>query len=52
MQFEKTQSIQGEVHDIVLDITRARKELYWQPHIDIEQGLKKTYQWFKEQNNN
>ncbi len=28
------------------DITKARKELGWEPHVDIETGLKKTIEYF------
>jgi len=29
------------------DITRAKKELNWQPRIKLEEGLKTTIKWFK-----
>ncbi|MCK4437333.1 SDR family oxidoreductase [bacterium] len=29
------------------DITKARKELSWQPKVSLEEGLKKTIEWFK-----
>ncbi len=29
------------------DITKAKKELNWEPKIKIEEGLKKTIEWFK-----
>jgi len=29
------------------DITRAKKELNWQPRIKLEEGLKTTIEWFK-----
>ncbi|MFH1645667.1 MAG: UDP-glucuronic acid decarboxylase family protein [Candidatus Omnitrophota bacterium] len=29
------------------DITRATKELHWQPEISLDDGLKKTIAWFK-----
>lgn len=32
------------------DITLAKKQLHWQPKVQLEQGLKKTFLWFKEQN--
>ena len=36
-------------HDLryAMDITRARNELGWEPKIDFEEGLKKTVEWFK-----
>jgi UDP-glucuronate decarboxylase len=30
------------------DITLAKKELSWEPKIELEEGLKKTIEWFKE----
>jgi len=33
------------------NITRARTLLGWEPKIDLEQGLKKTIEWFKTQLN-
>ncbi|GAH51909.1 unnamed protein product, partial [marine sediment metagenome] len=32
------------------DITKAKKMLDWKPKIDLEQGLKKTIDWFKKEN--
>lgn len=31
------------------DITLARKALQWDPKVPLEEGLKETYAWFKEQ---
>lgn len=31
------------------DISLAKKQLGWQPKIELAQGLKKTYEWFKNQ---
>jgi dTDP-glucose 4,6-dehydratase len=28
------------------DITRAKKELGWEPKVDLEEGIKKTIEWF------
>jgi UDP-glucose 4-epimerase len=41
-------AIKGEVRDIVLDTTLAKKELGWKPRYSLEQGLKETLGWFKE----
>ncbi len=41
--------IPGEVQDIALDISRAKKELGWQPKIKLEEGIEKTVKWFKGQ---
>jgi nucleoside-diphosphate-sugar epimerase len=29
------------------DISKARKKLGWKPKIDLENGLKKTIEWYK-----
>ena len=38
------EGIKGEVRDIVLDTTLAQKELGWNPHTDLEAGIKKTWE--------
>ncbi len=40
--------VKGEVKDIVLDCSLAKQELGWNPTIEIEEGLKKTFKWYKE----
>jgi UDP-glucose 4-epimerase len=37
----------GEVRDIYLDISLAKKELDWVPKVNLEEGLKKTVEWQK-----
>ncbi len=37
-----------EIKRQYLDSTKARKILGWQPKFSIEQGLKETYQWYKD----
>jgi len=41
------EAIKGEVRDIVLDTKLAQKELGWKPKHSFEEGLKKTFEWFK-----
>ncbi|MBN8703133.1 MAG: SDR family oxidoreductase [Bacteroidetes bacterium] len=36
----------GDVRDSLADITNAQKELGYQPQIRVEDGLKKTVEWF------
>ena len=33
---------------LYLDCTKAQKELGWTPKIDLEDGIKKTLQWYKD----
>ncbi|TET51654.1 MAG: NAD-dependent epimerase/dehydratase family protein [Actinomycetota bacterium] len=40
----------GEQMRSVLDNTLVKKVLGWEPEISIEEGLKLTYKWFKENN--
>jgi UDP-glucose 4-epimerase len=47
---ERRNAVKGEVRDIVLDTALAEKELGWNPKHTIEQGLKKTVEWFKQKN--
>lgn len=40
---------QGDVYRIALDNTRAREQLGWRPQISIEEGLRLTVDYFREQ---
>lgn len=39
--------VPGEVRRISLDISRAKKELGWEPEYSLSSGLKETFEWFK-----
>jgi UDP-glucose 4-epimerase len=39
----------GDVYRIALDNTRAREELGWEPRIVLEEGLRLTVEYFREQ---
>ncbi len=39
----------GDVYRIALDNTRARTELGWEPQIQLEEGLRRTVDYFREQ---
>jgi UDP-glucose 4-epimerase len=39
----------GDVYRIALDNTRARRDLGWEPRIDLEEGLSLTVDYFREQ---
>lgn len=38
----------GDIYRSFLDATRAKREIGWEPTISLEEGLKKTYNWFKD----
>jgi len=38
----------GETRQIYLDATRAQKELGWKPTVDLEEGLQRTVDYFKQ----
>ena len=39
-----------EIMEISADISKAEKVLAWKPQVSLEEGLKRTIAWFKEQN--
>ncbi|HKB34992.1 MAG TPA: hypothetical protein VKD72_00970, partial [Gemmataceae bacterium] len=39
----------GEPPLVVADISRLREELRWVPRLDLERGLARTVEWWKEQ---
>ncbi|MBU0536739.1 MAG: hypothetical protein KKE20_07260, partial [Nanoarchaeota archaeon] len=41
-----TAAVPGEVRKISLNCDLARKQLGWEPEISIEDGIKKTVEWF------
>lgn len=41
-------SVEGEVRNIVLNTSLARTELDWSPQHNLEDGLKETFNWFKD----
>jgi len=38
----------GDIRHSLADISKAQKLLNYQPHINLEEGLKKTLKWYKE----
>ncbi len=40
-------AVPGEVYRIVLDVSRARETLGWRPRISLEEGLRRTVEWFR-----
>lgn len=41
----------GDINRISLDASRAERELGWVPRVSLEDGLKTTVEWFKQQDN-
>jgi nucleoside-diphosphate-sugar epimerase len=39
----------GDVYRIALDNERAHRELGWEPHVNLEEGLSLTVDYFREQ---
>jgi UDP-glucose 4-epimerase len=39
--------VPGEVRAITLDITRAQRLLGWAPRVGLEEGLRRTVEWFR-----
>jgi UDP-glucose 4-epimerase len=39
-------AIPGEVYRIYLDVSRIREVLGWQPRVPLEEGLRRTVEWF------
>jgi UDP-glucose 4-epimerase len=38
----------GEIHDNVVDPTRARRELAWEPRTPLEDGVERTWAWARD----
>lgn len=39
---------EGDVREVVLDISRIRAALGWQPWINLEEGLRRTWEWLQQ----
>ena len=48
VEIKHTGAVAGDVMASALDNTLIKQELGWEPKVAIEEGLKKTWQWFKE----
>jgi len=42
----------GEVQSISLEVSHAEKVLGWKPNVDLEDGIQKTWDWFKKNSEN
>jgi len=38
----------GEIHRICLDSSRAQKELGWQPEVSLDEGIRRTVEYYRE----
>ncbi|WP_175541868.1 NAD-dependent epimerase/dehydratase family protein [Polaromonas sp. YR568] len=38
-----------DVRDVVLDISRLEKKLLWTPEVPLEEGVKRTWEWLRQQ---
>ncbi len=41
--------VPGEVYRIFLDVVRAERVLGWRPRVPLEEGLRRTVEWFRAQ---
>jgi CDP-glucose 4,6-dehydratase len=39
---------QGEIRSQYLSADKAKRELRWEPHFTLEQGLRETIAWYRE----
>ena len=39
----------SDVEIRIPDITKAREILRWEPHVDLDDGLERTIDWYREQ---
>tara|TARA_Y100001970_G_scaffold28313_3_gene34657 strand:- start:13430 stop:14368 length:939 start_codon:yes stop_codon:yes gene_type:complete len=37
----------GDINKIILDITKAKEEINWSPKLSLDEGIRKTVEWFK-----
>lgn len=47
-EVERLRPSRSEIKRVVADISKARKLLGWEPKISLEEGLRRTIEWFKE----
>jgi UDP-glucose 4-epimerase len=48
-QIEHLPARAGEIRDKQADISRAKETFGWAPEWSLEQGIKETVEWFREQ---
>ncbi len=47
LKIEHRPARSSDVREIVLDISKIKSALDWQPHTDLENGILKTWEWLK-----
>lgn len=47
VEFTHGEAKEGEQQKSCIDYTKAKDELGWQPEVKLEEGIKKTVDWFK-----
>lgn len=46
---ELAEAREGEISEIYLNCEKATKELGWEPKVNLKEGLRETFKWFKSQ---
>ena len=49
-EYGKIKFREGENMELYADISKARELLNWHPKLGLSEGLKKTIEWYKENN--
>ncbi len=44
---ERPEGREGEILKQYVTIAKAKKELGWEPKVSLNEGLEKTYSWYK-----
>lgn len=48
VQVEHVEPVPGDIRDSFGDISAARAELGWEPHVAFDEGLSRTVRWYEE----
>ncbi len=47
LPIDQQPEVVGEMERSSLDASKARATLHWQPEVPLQEGIQKTYEWFK-----